>query len=138
MELTPLLITAILLLGFAVGLMSAMFGVGGGVLMVPFLVLVLGKTQHLAEGTSLLVVVPTAIAGVLAHHKRGYVAYRTGAIIGVAGVAGAVLGAGLALAIEPEALKTLFGIFTACVAIQIVLDGLKTRRREQAGEDAAG
>lgn len=131
MELTPLLIAALILLGFIVGLMSAMFGVGGGVLMVPFIVLVLGESQHLAEGTSLLVVVPTAAAGVAAHHKRGYVSFRTAAAIAVPGLVGAFLGARWALAIDPTALQTAFGIFTVVMAIKILVDGVRTRRAER-------
>ena len=55
-----------------------MFGVGGGVIMVPYMVTFLDKTQHVAEGTSLMVIVPTAIAGVIAHNKRGYVSFSAG------------------------------------------------------------
>lgn len=131
MELTPLVVASLIALGFVVGLMSAMFGVGGGVLMVPFIVLVLGETQHLAEGTSLAVVVPTAVAGVLAHRKRGYVFFKTAALLAIPGVAGAFLGARLALRIEPESLETYFGIFTIVTALRILGDGWKTRRAEQ-------
>lgn len=63
--------------GVIVGVISALFGAGGGIIMVPFMVLILEKTQHVAEGTSLLVIVPTALAGVYAHRKAGYVAWRT-------------------------------------------------------------
>lgn len=133
MELNVFLIAAIVLLGFAVGLMSAMFGVGGGVIMVPFMVLVLEQSQHVAEGTSLLVVVPTAIAGVIAHHKRGYVSFRTATPIALAGIFGAFAGAILALEIDPESLKTAFGIFTILTALRILFDGVKTRRGEQVG-----
>jgi len=130
MELTPLLVAAVVLLGFTVGLMSAMFGVGGGVLMVPFMVLVLEQSQHVAEGTSLLVVVPTAIAGVVAHRKRGYVSFATAAPIALVGIFGAFIGARLALQIDAESLKTVFGVFTVITAIRILLDGWKTRRAE--------
>ncbi|MGH8573566.1 MAG: TSUP family transporter, partial [Gammaproteobacteria bacterium] len=59
--------------GIGVGVFSALFGVGGGIIMVPFMTLVLDKGQHLAEGTSLLVIVPTAIVGALAHRRAGYI-----------------------------------------------------------------
>ncbi len=73
MELSIGLVLVVVLAGFAVGYFSAMFGVGGGVIMVPFMVLVVGLTQHAAEGTSLLVIIPTAIAGVDVHLRKGFV-----------------------------------------------------------------
>jgi len=99
-------------------------------LMVPFMVLVLEQSQHVAEGTSLLVVVPTAIAGVVAHRKRGYVSFATAAPIALVGIFGAFIGARLALQIDAESLKTVFGVFTVITAIRILLDGWKTRRAE--------
>ena len=112
-------------LGVGVGLMSAMFGVGGGVIMVPYIVVVLEETQHLAEGTSLLVIVPTALAGVIAHRKRGYVSFSAAAVIAAAGVFGAFAGARLALSIEADALQVYFGVFTCLVGLRLLADGLR-------------
>lgn len=131
MELTVIIVLGLILLGFIVGLMSAMFGVGGGVLMVPFIVLVLERSQHLAEGTSLAVIIPTAIAGVLAHRRRGYVSFRTAAVIAVTGLIGAFLGARLALTLDPESLQTYFGVFTVLTGARILRDGFRTRRAEK-------
>lgn len=99
--------------------------------MVPFMVLVLGESQHLAEGTSLLVVVPTAIAGVASHFKHGFVSFRTAAAMAIPGVVGAFFGARFALAIDPALLQTIFGIFTIAIALRILFDGVKTRRAER-------
>jgi len=115
----------VVLVGFAVGVMSAMFGVGGGVIMVPFIVLVLGEGQHLAEGTSLLVIVPTAVAGVLAHHKHGYVSFARSGILAAAGVAGAFAGARLALSLDGDVLKVYFGVFTVIVGLRLLRDGVR-------------
>ena len=116
--------------GVIVGTMSAMFGVGGGVIMVPYIVLVLDKSQHVAEGTSLLVIVPTAIAGVIAHNRRGYVSFSAGSIVATLGVVGSFLGARLALSLDAEALQTLFGVFTIVVGGRILLVGIRKRRAE--------
>lgn len=114
--------------GVLVGVVSAMFGVGGGVIMVPYIVTFLDKTQHVAEGTSLMVIIPTAIAGVIAHNRRGYVAFSTGWVIAAFGVVGAILGARLALGLDPEALQRLFGVFTILVGTRIAIEGIRKRR----------
>lgn len=110
--------------GVLVGVTSAMFGIGGGVIMVPFLVVVLEQNQHVAEGTSLLVVVPTAIAGVIAHNRRGYVEFRRAAALAITGVMGGFLGARLALAIDADSLQKAFGVFTLVMAARLLRDGL--------------
>ena len=114
--------------GVLVGLLSALFGIGGGIAMVPFMVLLLDRSPHLAEGTSLLVIVPTAIAGVIAHHKRGFVSFRHAGWLAVGGVFGAFIGARLALSIDDEALKTLFGVFLAVMGVRTILQGRELRR----------
>jgi uncharacterized membrane protein YfcA len=119
--------------GLIVGAMSAFFGVGGGLLMVPFMVLVLGETQHVAEGTSLMVIVPTAIVGVIAHHKRGFVDFRLAAWLGLGGIAGAVLGARLALGTAGSVLRMMFGALVIIVGVRFIRQGLKTSGAPERG-----
>lgn len=119
-----LVLTASLIgIGVLVGVMSAMFGVGGGVLMVPFLVFAVGATQHTAEGTSLLVIVPTAIAGALAHRRRGFVLARPAVTIAILGVPGAFFGARIALALDATNLQRVFGLFVVLVGLRLVAQG---------------
>jgi uncharacterized membrane protein YfcA len=114
--------------GVSVGLLSALFGIGGGVAMVPFMVLLLERSSHLAEGTSLLVIIPTAIAGVIAHHKRGFVSFRHAGWLAVGGVFGAFAGARLALSIDEELLKLLFAVFLALMGVRTIRQGRKVNR----------
>ncbi len=114
--------------GILVGGLSALFGIGGGTAMVPFMVLVLGYSQHLAEGTSLLVIIPTAIAGVIAHHKRGYVSFTHAAWLAAGGVFGAFAGARLALSVDGEVLEVVFAIFLTVMGVRIILDGLRASK----------
>ena len=107
--------------GVCVGVVSALFGIGGGIVMVPFLVLVLGESQHVAVGTSLVVIVPTALAGVYAHRNSGYLNLRNFLAIGLSGVTGAFLGARGALLLDGPELKTLFAIFLAIVGFRLVV-----------------
>jgi uncharacterized membrane protein YfcA len=121
---------AIVAAGVLVGILSAMFGVGGGILMVPFMVLVLHEQQHLAEGTSLLVIVPTAVAGVLVHRRSNYVAVRVAAFLAIGGIAGAWVGAFVALRLEAETLQTVFGIVMLLAGIRVVRRGITKARGE--------
>lgn len=120
--------------GIAVGAFSALFGVGGGTLMVPFMALALDLGQHTSEGTALLVVVPTAVVGVIAHARRGYVDFRGAALLAAGGVAGAFVGARVALGVSGDVLKLCFGVFLAGVGIRMVVHGL---RRERPAEETA-
>lgn len=119
---------AIIGAGALVGVLSALFGVGGGILMVPFMVLILEKGQHLAEGTSLLVIVPTALVGVVAHRKSNFVGFQAAALLAVGGMAGAYIGAALALRLDAETLQVLFGILMAIVGVRTIREGLRQQR----------
>jgi uncharacterized membrane protein YfcA len=121
--------------GVGVGFASALFGVGGGILMVPLIVLGFHQTQHVAEGTSLLVIVPTAVAGVLAQRRRGQaMALRYSALLAVGGVCGAYLGAALALRLPKHDLQAVFGVVLALTGVRVLRSGLvlrATRRQER-------
>ncbi|HEX2056943.1 MAG TPA: sulfite exporter TauE/SafE family protein [Actinomycetota bacterium] len=124
----------VLVTGLVTGAFSALLGVGGGTLMVPFMTLVLDYGQHTSEGTALLVVIPTAIVGVFAHTRRGYVDFRGAALLAAGGVVGAVAAAKAALAISEESLKLGFGIFLVAVGLRMFWHGA---RRERAQADTA-
>lgn len=81
------------LVGMAAGYLSGMFGIGGGLVTTPAIRLLLGYPALIAVGTPLLVVLPTAVTGAVAHARRGLVDTRAGLVIGVAGAAAAVAGA---------------------------------------------
>ncbi len=118
----------ILVVGLVTGVLSALLGVGGGIVMVPFMVLVLGLGQQLAEGTSLLVIIPTAVAGVLAHRGSGYLSVGTGLMVGAGGVTGSYVGARLALVTPDDVLQTVFGIVLAIAGVRLLRSGIKSRR----------
>ena len=128
MDVTLPVALGIVAFGVAVGVLSALFGIGGGIVMVPFMVLLLDGSQHLAEGTSLLVIVPTAIAGVIAHSKRGFVDFRAAAWLAVGGVLGAFLGARVALASAGETLQIYFAVFLVAMGIRLIAAGARPSR----------
>jgi uncharacterized protein len=116
--------------GLSVGIFAAVFGVGGGLLMVPYMVLVLGEGQHLAEGTSLLVMIPTALAGGIVHRKGGFIELRTAAALGAGGILGAVGGALLALELEGAQLSRLFGVVVILAGGRLMAQGIRAGRAE--------
>jgi uncharacterized membrane protein YfcA len=113
--------------GVATGISAGLLGVGGGTLMVPFLTLAVGMSQHAAEATSLLVVLPTAIVASLVLRKRGVGDLGVGLRLGALGAVGGVLGALLALALPGHVLKLVFAVFLALVAVRLVRDSLVER-----------
>jgi uncharacterized membrane protein YfcA len=124
----PTLYAALVAFGVLVGVASGLLGVGGGTLAVPFLTLVVGLSQHSAEATSLLVILPTAVAGSLALRRRGVGNLPLALRLGVVGAVGSVLGALLALALPAGALRIVFAVFIGLVGLRLVRDGLVPER----------
>lgn len=102
--------------GLVAGVTSSVLGVGGGVILVPVMVMAFGYGQHIAEGTSLAVIVPTAATGAISHHRNGYTDWRLGLTIGAGSLAGGWLGAHVALGLAPSTLARLFGVLLVITA----------------------
>lgn len=121
---TPPEILALLAIGLSAGLLAGLLGIGGGVVMVPAMVLIVGLDQHVAQGTSLLVIIPAAAFGSFTHHRHGRLALRDAASLAVGGVLGAVLGSVTALSLDEQLLRRLFAVLILVVAARL----LTTRR----------
>lgn len=111
-------------LGATTGVLAGLFGIGGGVLFVPTLTLVLGLTQIHAEATSLLAILPAAVAGTWSQHRYGNVRWRPALVVGVASVAGVEAGVRIAESLPESALRRLFGVLMLLVAAQVVRHAL--------------
>jgi len=109
-----------LVLGLVVGLIASTLGIGGGVVFVPALVVFFEFAQHTAQGTSLAVIVPTAIAGAFAHGRRGRVNWRIAGWIAAGGVIGGLVGSAAALSIDPDMLRRLFAVLLVVVAVRLL------------------
>jgi uncharacterized protein len=107
------------LIGFLGGISSGLFGVGGGLVFVPLLMLLRAFDPHVAIGTSLAIVVPTAIAALLKHSSAGMVDWKVVPVIVVFAFAGAWLGASLSLQIDSQLLKRIYAVFLVAVALKI-------------------
>jgi uncharacterized protein len=108
-----------LAVGLAGGVIAGLLGVGGGILFVPGLVLFLSLGQHQAEATSLLAIVPVAIAGTIRQDRYGNVRRRDGLLLGLFSVAGAAGGVALANALSGQALRDAFAALMVLVAAQL-------------------
>lgn len=113
----PATIGLALVVGVFTGFMSGLLGIGGGIVMVPAMVLLLKVPQQTAQGVSLAAMLPTALTGMLIHASMGNVDYRVARWIGLGAVAGALIGANLAVRTDPNTLKIGFGAFLALMAI---------------------
>ena len=102
--------------GVLTGLLSALLGVGGGIVMVPTLTLLLHFEQTAAQGTSLAAMLPIALTGMLKHNKLGNVDRRVAGWVGLGAAIGALIGSQLANVLHPSALKLAFGIFLVIMA----------------------
>ena len=105
-------------LGLVAGVLSGLFGVGGGILFVPTLTW-LGLTQLHAEATSLLAIIPTVMVGVWRQQQYGNVRWRGALVIGLASVGAAFGGARLAQSVPEATLRRLFAVLLIVTAAQI-------------------
>lgn len=114
-------IVALMVLGLAAGVLAGLFGVGGGIIIVPALTLGLGLPLVLAKGTSLVVIIPTAIVGTLRNRRSGLTALRPGAVVGLAGVVSAVGASQLSLDLDPSVSALLFAALLVVVAVRLAV-----------------
>lgn len=123
MEGTPVPILAMLLVGIAAGLLSGMFGVGGGIIIVPALVLLFGMAQHGANATSLVaLLLPVGILGVLEYYRAGRITMENvwmGLLLALGLLIGAFFGAKLANQLPGSVLRKAFALFTGIVAVRL-------------------
>jgi uncharacterized membrane protein YfcA len=124
----PTLYLALVGFGVLAGVASGLLGVGGGTLIVPFLTLAVGLSQHAAEATSLLVILPTAVVGSLTLRRHGVGDLGLALRFGVVGAVGGVLGALVALALPGATLRLVFAVFVGLVGLRLARDGLRRER----------
>ncbi len=116
------IVLSLVLIGVLAGILSGLVGVGGGVIMVPLLVLLLGFNQHQAQGTSLAVlVVPVTAVAVYTYHKEGFIDWRYVGIIAMFFVIGGYFGSKIAVGLDQKMLKKVFGFILLLIAGKMLL-----------------
>jgi uncharacterized protein len=124
---SPAAVVATIVLGLAVGVLSGLMGVGGGIFMVPGMVLLLGMTQQQAQGISLAVIVPTAITGALTHNQKGNVSAEIVPWLAIPSVLTALAGAYAAHLLPAAILRELFGLLLLFVGGRMALSGIRKK-----------
>lgn len=129
MPLEPQLIVELLLLGSATGFLAGLLGIGGGMLMVPFITFILGSRGFpqdyivkMAVATSLATICFTSLSSVRAHHRRGAVLWPIVRLLTPGILLGSLIGARVAVALPGKTLSILFAFFVAFSATQMFLD----------------
>ncbi|HMS36264.1 MAG TPA: sulfite exporter TauE/SafE family protein, partial [Arachnia sp.] len=121
----------LLLVGLVTGILSGLLGVGGGVVVVPVLILAFGANDLVAKGTSLLMMIPTAISGTFGNIRRRNVDLRAAAFIGIGACLSTAAGAQLAQILDPKVATPLFAVFLTFIAVQLAFKARKAGRASQ-------
>lgn len=112
-------ILGLLVIGFAAGFMSSLVGIGGGVVIVPALVIIFGLSQKMAQGTSLAMLsLPVAFIGAYNYYKEGQVNWKMALVLAVTFVIGGYLGSKVVLGLETAIIKKIFAVFMIVIAIK--------------------
>jgi len=128
-ELTWLTGVALVVVGIGTGVLAGLIGVGGGVIVVPVLMLAFGTSDLVAKGTSLLMMIPTALSGTVGNLRNRNVDLLAALLIGVSACTTTALGAWLATIVDPTVGNLLFAAYLVVIAVQMALKAIRGRRR---------
>ena len=118
---------ALVAIGLATGTLAGLLGVGGGVVMIPAMVLLLGEVNVIAKGTSLAVIIPTSLMGTWRNRKSANVDVRAATIVGLSGIASAVAGGSIAAKMSESLSNGLFATLLVVVAVQMIYREVRRR-----------
>ena len=111
----------LIVIGILAGLLSGVVGVGGGLIIIPLLIVLLGLSQHEAQGTSLAVMLPPiGILAAINYHKAGFVKWEYAMIIALTFIIGGYFGSKYAVSLRPEIVKRVFGIVMLIGALKMI------------------
>lgn len=113
---------ALVLIGFMTGVLAGLLGIGGGVVMVPIMIVLFSEIAVIAKGTSAAVIIPTAIIGTWRNARAKNIDGRVAAIVGVAGIPTAILGGLVADVMNEDLSNALFATLVLTVAVKMLWD----------------
>lgn len=132
---TPITLVLLILIGLFAGAMSGFVGIGGGVIIVPALVYIIGLSQHEAQGTSLILMLPPiGILAVMNYYKAGQINSTTiwyGVIIAIAFILGGYFGSRISLKLNANVVKLVFGVLMLYISFRMIYGGLTNMRNEK-------
>jgi hypothetical protein len=118
-------------LGIVIGIASGLFGIGGGVIMVPAFIALFGMSDLVAKGTSLAAMIPTAMSGTVMNARAGIVDLRVALVVGLAATVASFGGVAIAFLLSPEWSAWLFAALMVIAAVQLTVRAIRLRRREK-------
>ncbi len=122
----------LVLIGVSSGILSGFVGVGGGIIIVPSLVFLLGMTQHQAQGTSLFILLlPVGVLAVWNYMKAGHINWTYGIIVALTFVVGGYIGSRLSLKMSPHSVKYMFGIIMILISLKLIVSGYNGMTNER-------
>lgn len=122
MKMSVSTILIILIIGTITGVMAGMLGIGGGIVVIPALVMIMGLSQQTAQGTSLAMMLPpVGILAVYNYYKAGHVDIRIAILLSIAFIAGSYFGSKIAINIPQDLMKKIFGVVLLLVALKMLL-----------------
>lgn len=128
-------IILLIIIGFATGVLGGMVGVGGGVILVPALVFILGFSQMDAQGTSLaLIMFPVGILGVIQYYKKGHVDFNIVFLLAVGFVIGSLLGSKISLSIPQQTVKRIFAVLMLIIACKMLFFDKQSKQTENTNQ----
>ena len=114
-------VTVLIMIGLIAGSLSGLLGIGGGILIIPLLIIFLGLTQLEAQGTALFSMLPPiGILAAINYYKEGFVKWEYAIIISLAFVIGGYFGSKISLNISPQIVRRVFGIIMLIGAIKLI------------------
>ena len=120
-------VMVLIVAGLLAGALASALGIGGGVVFVPVLAVVIGLDQALAQGTSLAVIVPTTLIGTYGHARYDRIDWKVVIPVAAGGIVGAIVGAQIALAADPQLLRRLFAALLVVLAARLIRQQLRSQ-----------
>ena len=121
MKMTLSTIILLIIIGLLAGLLSGLIGIGGGIIMVPLFIVLLGLSQHNAQGMSLAVMLPpVTFLAVYNYHKAGQVDWKMALVASAVFIIGGYIGSKFALKIDQSILRKIFGVVMLVIAVKMI------------------
>lgn len=129
---TPQTILLLALIGIMSGMLSGFVGVGGGIIIVPALVFLFGMGQHMAQGTSLFILLlPIGFLAVSNYWKAGQINWQYGLVVALMFVVGSYFGSKMALKLSPGLVKLVFGMIMVAISVKLMVSGYQAWTNER-------
>lgn len=121
MDVSLVTVIILIVIGLFTGMLAGMLGIGGGLIVIPALMLIMGFSQHSAQGTSLAMMLPPiGIVAAWNYYKAGHVDLKVALILAFAFIIGSMFGSKLAIGLSENVLKKIFSVFLILVALKML------------------